>query len=450
MISLFGVSVMSGTTGLANVLCFLTDENGNIQNPYKPDAISYVTKRKNSADRGLTIEISGYISLFMDGKRISAPNPFKAEEHCSICIPEEAELSFRTHDFECMIDDWFIENQSLTTVIKVTFRTAVRAIGPAEITVPVVEPPAHDGCAGTPKHVCLRVTRVYDKCCFFNEFYITHTYCTEPFKAQVYHYNAMSDGIKKTYTNADELTQYGNQGILDPNSVSFYTLSINGMVQPFCNYTLEAGKLTLKTEDVPHTGAPIIISFVTFRDENCSVLPAEVYYFSTISDGVKRTYTDGDGLSMYGNQGIPDPNLASYVNVYVNGVLQPKTNYIVEKGLFMLLTSDIPDKGVIITLEFITVRDSHGQRLPAETYTYNALAHQAKQYTNADELKMYGSGGIPNPHEASFYNLFVNAVIQPYVVYSVQQGLLTINADAPPLEGSPVALQFVTIKCQDF
>ena len=32
-------------------------------------------------------------------------------------------------------------------------------------------------------------------------------------KADVYHYNALSDGKKKIYTNDDELIKYGKRGI---------------------------------------------------------------------------------------------------------------------------------------------------------------------------------------------------------------------------------------------
>lgn len=83
--------------------------------------------------------------------------------------------------------------------------------------------------------------------------------------ADVYQYNALSDGIKKIYTNNDEIEEYGDRGILDPDSVSYFNLFINGVLQPKVNYEIQEGLLTLKTEDVPLKDSPVIITFVTFR-----------------------------------------------------------------------------------------------------------------------------------------------------------------------------------------
>lgn len=93
------------------------------------------------------------------------------------------------------------------------------------------------------------------------------TYQEDTVRAEVYQYNALADGTRNTYTNQDELTQYGNRGILDPGKVSYHTLFVNGAIQPRANYDIEKGLLTLKTEDVPPKNAPIIISFVTFKDK---------------------------------------------------------------------------------------------------------------------------------------------------------------------------------------
>ena len=56
--------------------------------------------------------------------------------------------------------------------------------------------------------------------------------------ADTYQYNALSDGVKRIYTNNDELTQYGDKGILDPNDVSSFGLFINGVLQPKVNYEI--------------------------------------------------------------------------------------------------------------------------------------------------------------------------------------------------------------------
>ena len=83
--------------------------------------------------------------------------------------------------------------------------------------------------------------------------------------ADVYQYNALSDGMKKIFTNDDEIKEYGDRGILNPNSVSYFNLFVNGVLQPKINYEIQEGLLILKTEDVPLKDSPIIITFVTFK-----------------------------------------------------------------------------------------------------------------------------------------------------------------------------------------
>ncbi|WP_338112811.1 DUF4183 domain-containing protein [Oceanobacillus polygoni] len=84
-------------------------------------------------------------------------------------------------------------------------------------------------------------------------------------KVDTYQYNALSDGKSLLYTNKDELTQYGNRGILDPKSVSYVNLFINGVLQPPVTYEIQEGILQLKTSDVPPEGAPIILQFITIH-----------------------------------------------------------------------------------------------------------------------------------------------------------------------------------------
>ncbi|MET3193687.1 DUF4183 domain-containing protein [Gottfriedia sp. OAE603] len=77
--------------------------------------------------------------------------------------------------------------------------------------------------------------------------------------------------------------------------------------------------------------------------------------FFTYSDGERSVYTNKDGLVEYGITNIMSPNEVSYINLFINGVLQPTVNYKVEKGKLTLLTEDIPIKGVVIILQFISI-----------------------------------------------------------------------------------------------
>lgn len=82
-------------------------------------------------------------------------------------------------------------------------------------------------------------------------------------KGDTYQYNTLSDGKKSIFTNEDELKEYGDKGILDPESVSYINLFINGVLQPPSVYHVKEGLLILKTIDIPPKNAPIILQFIS-------------------------------------------------------------------------------------------------------------------------------------------------------------------------------------------
>jgi hypothetical protein len=434
-------------TRLFNTDFFLTDKDGNILDPYDPNAISYIPERlplgKNLRTDNFITEIRGYIALFSNDIRISEPIAFRVYKRFYLYAPEKARLFFRLHDYDCSINSICTENSAICINAKMKLSVVVCSVAQANIIIPAIESETGDPNDFEINKVCVNADIVFDKCLFTNEMNIA--YKEDIYKAEVYQYNALSDGSRKIYTDEDESIKYDNRGIPDPKNVSFFNLYINGIIQPSENYYVEKGMLVLKTEDVPQRNAPIVLNFVTLKNKNGTVLPAEVYHYNAISDGLKRVYTNEDELRSYGNKGIIDPEQVSIINLYINGVLQPTVNYAVKKGLLTLLTTDIPHKGVFVTLEFISIKEADGRVLKARTYTYQTFAHESNIYTNNDEIKMYGTKGIPDPENASCCSLFINAVIQPPDSYSVREGLLAINTTAPPLRGSPVSLQFITV-----
>jgi Domain of unknown function (DUF4183)/Collagen triple helix repeat (20 copies) len=84
------------------------------------------------------------------------------------------------------------------------------------------------------------------------------------------------------------------------------------------------------------------------------ILTTNLLYF-TFSDGEKRLYTNNDGVAEYGITEILAPNEVSYINLFINGILQPQINYEVEEGKLTLLTDEVPGKDVPITLQFILI-----------------------------------------------------------------------------------------------
>lgn len=81
------------------------------------------------------------------------------------------------------------------------------------------------------------------------------------------------------------------------------------------------------------------------------------YEFFVLSDGIKRIFTDSDALSEYGLQKIWHPSRMAYMNLFINGILQPKMNYEVTEGKIVLQTEDVPPKGSPIILQMIKLED---------------------------------------------------------------------------------------------
>lgn len=201
-----------------------------------------------------------------------------------------------------------------------------------------------------------------------------------------------------------------------------------------------------------NSGATVVlVAEITgsFDGENDNIIKVENYQYNTVSDGVKREFTNDDEIKVYGDKGIPEPNLVSCLNLFINGVLQPEVNYTVNSGLLTLKTVDIPQKGVPIILEYLIIKNSINELLKAEVYQYNALSNETKIYTNSDELTTYGDKGILDPNENSYQNLFINGVIQPAVNYLVESGILILKVKYVPIERAPISIQFVTVFIED-
>lgn len=174
-------------------------------------------------------------------------------------------------------------------------------------------------------------------------------------------------------------------------------------------------------------------------------IEAEAYQYTAISDGTKRVFTNADELKKYGDKGIFSPEEVSYYNSYVNGVLQPKVNYIMKKGRLEFITEDLPTQGATIIIKYITFKGKNRVNFTDEQY-YTIADGVKREYTNGDALRKYSTNGIPGPLEVSYYNLYVNGVLQPRENYIVEKGLLKfITADIPQ-KGRSIILESIAIK----
>lgn len=173
-------------------------------------------------------------------------------------------------------------------------------------------------------------------------------------------------------------------------------------------------------------------------------IKAEVYQYTAISDGTKRVYTNSDELIKYGDRGILSPDEVSNYNLYVNGVLQPKVNYVMTKGRLEFLTEDLPTQGATIIIIFITFMGKSRVNFTDRQY-YTIADGLKRQYSDDDALQEYSTSGIPGPCEVSYYNLFVNGVLQPKKNYIVEEGLLTFLTDDIPQKGRSIILESIAI-----
>lgn len=77
---------------------------------------------------------------------------------------------------------------------------------------------------------------------------------------------------------------------------------------------------------------------------------------------------------------------------------------------------------------------------------YHAIAKKNQfVYTNADGLAEYNSSSILSPAEVSYFNLFINGVIQPLNMYQVERGKLILLSKNAPLARTPITLQFIKL-----
>lgn len=183
----------------------------------------------------------------------------------------------------------------------------------------------------------------------------------------------------------------------------------------------------------------------SFNAQDDGLLKGQNQQYNALADGVKTIFTNNDELTIYGDQGIPNPAEISFFNLYINGVLQPQVNYQVKEGLLILTIDSPPQEKVPVILESLILKGSKDALLKAVIYQYNTLANDQWEYANADEITMYGDEGILDPQQTSYHYLFINGVIQPKSNYTLEKGLLTLKVAQLPLEGVPMSIQFVSL-----
>lgn len=208
----------------------------------------------------------------------------------------------------------------------------------------------------------------------------------------------------------------------------------------------------LKVIDCIDINTVQICDSTRIHSESCTYyknaeLQAEICQYNTIADGLKRTFLNSDEMKKYGGCGILSPKEVSYYNVFVNGILQPKKNYILKKGELTFTTQDIPSKDQTVIILFVTWKDINDHIMDSIQWQYNAISDGSKKiYVNGDEIPGYENQGIPSPSKVSFFNLYINGVLQPRVSYCIRKGMLELITNNAPTKGSLVILESVIIR----
>ncbi len=319
--------------------CFLSDEGANAQNPSQTGAIEYtnLSASENYANIQVLSCSREIVTYKVSAILVKGYITVKSGQNTRT-------LAFST--IRCMRHMFLSENFTFITTgfcckAYPVFRCKGRRRYVAFLRIHIhIETAVCEG-QRTPAQ-CVKLSSVIAMYCGFSHL-----------KAKVSQYNALSDGISKVYTNADELTEYGNEGILPPDEVSASSLFVNGVLQPKVNYEVEEGFLRLLSEDPPASKAPVTLSFMKLADCKNRKLDAIQQYYVAVADGVKTTYTDADALTEYGQNGIPDPREVTYCNLYINAVLQPKATYTLKRGILKL--SEPPPQGKYMVLESVTI-----------------------------------------------------------------------------------------------
>ena len=327
--------------------CFLSDENGNALCPYDPGAINYtdlcppnpypnkqvvLLSGKVVTDTVTSVLINGNITISANGDKIIKTVPFSTINCIQLPFQTCDRVKFLTKYFYCKAVPFQTPHGVIADEVKVNIYIETVAFA--------------ENAEKCEKDAGLRCV-TFQSC--------ISMYCNiDTLGAEIYQYNARSDGRKRIYTNEDELTQYGNKGLLSKDTVSLNNLFVNGVIQPKTNYDLGEGYLKFETEDLPEEGAPISVLFLTLKNHKNYKMIVENNFYVAVSDGLKKKYTNSDALTEYGDKGIPSPRDVSYFNLYVNGVLQPQPTYVVSEGLLQI--TEAPKKGETIILEAMVIK----------------------------------------------------------------------------------------------
>jgi hypothetical protein len=162
-----------------NIICHLTDRNGNILNPYEQNAIIYteLSLPKNRPQKQIelpsgktcviniaTVLIEGFIAFCVNGRNMSNPIPFCIIKYICLYAPKDTVLSFAVNKFECCAA--FIKDKKTADQIKISIciDTIVNSKAKVNIIVPIA-----DSSLSIINKACISADRIFDSVSFCSE-----------------------------------------------------------------------------------------------------------------------------------------------------------------------------------------------------------------------------------------------------------------------------------------
>ncbi|TMU85249.1 DUF4183 domain-containing protein [Bacillus sp. BHET2] len=84
-------------------------------------------------------------------------------------------------------------------------------------------------------------------------------------------------------------------------------------------------------------------------------MKTSTFQYVAFSDSNTRIFTNQNRSIEYSTSGILAPENVSYMNLFINAMLQPPSLYQVREGMLTLTSSDLPALGTPIILQFIII-----------------------------------------------------------------------------------------------
>lgn len=164
-------------------------------------------------------------------------------------------------------------------------------------------------------------------------------------------------------------------------------------------------------------------------------IQSSVFMYVTISDGDKRIYTNDDGVQKYNR--IYSARHVSIINVFINGMLQPPTNYSIHRGRFRLRTRDLPEKGVPIIIQFIRFGEMKkgGDCMPASLIKLYVSATASAPTATGGTVTTTVDPGVTRYSASVTSGMIGTDTTIPAASFVDDSGTAVTDLPAPPTDG---------------